>query len=151
MSAIQSTYIQGETATVEVVDGGYSAVTLRYGAAAASMTLADGVWTATLATSALSGRYNWAIFADGKAIGSGSFYVRPLVSKWRPVVDAIDTALQKLAANGKYSVTVGDISLQDKTYDEMMKFRAHYAALAEGDEDGTGAAGGPVRTMGVYL
>ena len=146
MGANKTTYIQGETATFTVGDDCYASVTFRYGAGSAAMTLADGVWTASIQTGALCGRVNWAILADGDAVATGNFYVRPLVSKYRDTVAAIDAALQKVAVNGKYSVTVGEISLQDKTFDEMMKFRAHYAALAEGEENGTGTAGGPVRT-----
>lgn len=146
----QSTYVQGETATFTVADSGYASVTLRFGAGSAAMTLSGGAWTADVQTGGLSGRVNWAILADGRAVESGTFYVRPLVSRWKAVVDAIDAAMQKNAVNGKYTVTVGDISLTDKTFDEMVKFRAYYQSLADGDEDGSGSVGMPVRTVGVY-
>ena len=152
MIANKSVYVRGETAAFAVADCAYASVTLLCGATSVAMSLAAdaGVWTATVNTGAFEGRVNYAALADGVAVATGSFYVRPLVSKYRAVVEAIDAALQKVAVNGKYSVAVGEISLQDKTFDEMAKFRAHYAALAEGEENGTGSAGGPVRTTGGF-
>ena len=50
-------------------------------------------------------------------------------------------ALQGVAANGKYSITVGEISLTDKTFDEMIKFEEYYRGLAEQDETGTTSIG----------
>ena len=143
-------YISGETVRIEVADSGYSAVTLRYGSASAQMALSSGVWTAAIDTTRLSGRVNWAAFASGEAVASGSFTVRVLVSQYRAVVEAIDAAMRKVGANGKYSVTVGEISLTDKTFDEMQRFRAYYAALADGEESGDAPRLGPWRTTGVY-
>lgn len=143
-------YISGETIRIEVADSGYSAVTLRYGSVSVSTTLADGVWSAAIDTTKLSGRVNWAAFADGTAVASGTFTVRVLVSQYRAVVDAIDAAMRKVGANGKYSVTVGEISLTDKTFDEMQRFRAYYAALADGEESGIAPQLGPWRTTGIY-
>ena len=146
----KTTYVQGETATFTVADENYTSVTLRCGELSAPMSLADGIWTARISTAQLHGRCNFALIADGVSVGDGSIYVRPLVSKWRKVVDAIDAAMQKNAANGKYTVSIDGISLTDKTFDEMVKFREYYNGLAEGDEDGTGAAAGPRFTLGVY-
>ena len=152
MSANKAIYVQGETATFTEADGGYIDVTLRYGAATAVMTLADGAWTATVATGSLSGRVNYAVMADGVAVAVGSFIVRPLVSKYAAVVEAIDAAMQKNAVNGKYSVSVGEINLSDKTFDEMVKWRAHFADLAARDVNGedTAGSGSPQFTLGVY-
>ena len=54
--------------------------------------------------------------------------------------------MAKTAANGKYSITVGEISLQDKTFDEMMKWRGYFESLAAADESGAPSAYGPYRT-----
>ena len=146
MSATKDIYISGETATFTVADSGYSAVHLAYGAKSADMAKADGVWSVSIATTGLSGRVNYAIFADGSVISSGCFVVQLLVSPYRAAVAAIDAAMQKVAANGKYSVTVGEISLQDKTFDEMMKWRGYYESLASAQESGGVAVIGPYRT-----
>ena len=146
----KATYIQGETATFTVADACYSSVTLRCGELSAQMSLDHDVWTGRISTAPLHGRCNFAVIADGVAVASGSFYVRPLVSKWRRVVEAIDAAMQKNAVNGKYSISVDGISLTDKTFDEMVKFREYFGGLAEGDENGTGGSSGPSFTVGVF-
>lgn len=146
MSASKDTFIQGETATFTVADAGYSAVRFAYGASSADMENVDGVWTVTFSTATLSGSYNWAAFADGMVVASGRFNVRSLVSKYRAVVDAIDAAMGKVGANGKVSITIGEISLQDKTFDEMMKWRGYFANLAAAEESGATPTFGPART-----
>jgi len=146
MSATKDIYISGETATFAVADDGYSAVHLAYGSLSAVMAKAEGVWSVSITTTGLSGRVNYAIFADGSVISSGCFVVQLLVSPYRAAVAAIDAAMQKVAANGKYSVTVGEISLQDKTFDEMMKWRGYYESLASAQESGGVAVIGPYRT-----
>lgn len=146
MSASKDIFVQGETATFSVADDGYAAASLAYGTATAAMTLADGVWSVSISTSALSGRVNYAIFADGTAVSTGSFTVKMLVSPYRAAVDAIDAAMRKVGANGKYSITVGEISLQDKTFDEMMKWRGYYESLADAQEAGDAVSVGPYRT-----
>ena len=146
MSASKDIFFQGETATFTVADSGYSAVRLAYGAKSADMAKADGAWSAAISTAGLSGRVNYAIFADGVVVSSGCFVVQLLVSPYRAVVAAIDAAMQKVAANGKYSVTVGEISLQDKTFDEMMKWRGYYESLADAQESGGVSSIGPYRT-----
>ena len=146
MSANKTSFVQGETAIFTVADSGYSAVSLSYGSATASMTLANGVWSVSLSTATLSGAYNYAIFADGSVIDSGAFTVRVLASRYRAVVDAIDAAMAKVGANGKMSIVVGEIHLTDKTFDEMLKWRSYYAALAAGEEAGAEPNIGPWRT-----
>ena len=143
----------GETETFSVFDEEYSAVTLKYGAKSAALALDGDTWSVAVDTSAMSGRFNWLILADGKAVAHGVLYVRPLVSKYAAYVEAIDAAMAKNAANGKYSVSVGELSLTDKTFDEMVKWRSHFAALAAKEESGesTADAGGPQFTTGVYL
>lgn len=151
MSANRDSFVQGETAVFTVADGGYASVRFAYGAQSVEMAKADGVWSASFSTANLSGAYNWAAFADGTVVASGSFNVRLLVSKHRAVVQAIDAAMQKVAANGKYSVTVGEISLTDKTFEEMMKWRGYYDSLAAADESGGSPAIGPYRTEVVLI
>lgn len=146
MATIADRFVQGESVTFSAADAGYSAVRVGYGAKSAAMTLADGVWSATISTAGLSGRFNWAIFADGRVVDSGSFVVVVLASAYRAAVAAIDAAMQKVAANGKYSMSVGEISLTDKTFDEMMKWRAYYESLAEAQEGGTSSVLSPFRT-----
>ena len=146
VSASKDIFIQGETATFTVADSGYSAVRLAYGAKSADMTKADGTWSVSISTAALSGRVNYAVFADGSVVSSGTFVVRLLVSQYRAAVAAIDAAMQKVGANGKYSISVGEINLTDKTFDEMMKWRGYYESLADAQESGGVAAIGPYRT-----
>jgi hypothetical protein len=146
VSASKDIFIQGETATFTVADNGYAAVHLAYGSKSADMTKADGVWTAAISTASLSGRVNYAIFADGVVVSSGCFVVRLLVSQYRAAVAAIDAAMQKVGANGKYSISVGEINLTDKTFDEMMKWRGYYESLADAQESGGVATIGPYRT-----
>lgn len=143
---MQEAYIQGESIALTVPDGGYTSVSLRVGGGEpVAMTLAGGAWTATVSSAALSGLVRYAIFAtaDGatKAVESGVFRVTPLHSKYWDVVEAIDSALQAVAANGKYSISVGEISLTDKTFDEMIKFAEYYRGLAEQDETGETSIG----------
>lgn len=146
MSANRYSFIQGETGIFTVPDNGYNAVRFAYGAKSADMDKVNGVWTVSISTASLSGSYNWAMFADGSVVSSGRFNVRVLASKNRAIVEAIDAAMAKTAANGKYSVTVGEISLQDKTFDEMMKWRGYFESLAAADESGSTPTFGPYRT-----
>lgn len=152
MSA-QKSYIAGERVTFTVADEGFAAVNLHYAGRIHSMSKANGemVWTATIETADLVGSYNWAAFADGSVAASGTFTVRPLVSKYRAVIDAIDAAMAKCGANGKMTVSVGEISLTDKTFDELQKFRAYYLALAEGQEAGTAPNLGPTRSDIIFM
>ena len=140
MSARNRVYLQGETATFTVVDNGYSAVGLMIGgvnvSTSAQMTLADGKWTHAIDTKDLAGAFRFAIFADGKLVEEGAFSVRMLVSKYRQVVAAIDEAMQKAGANGALSVTIGEVSLSNKSFEEMQKWRAYYQNLAVAEESG---------------
>lgn len=147
VTASKDIYVQGETAIFTVADADYAAVSLAYGTATAAMTKADGVWSVSISTATLSGRVNYAVFADGTAAATGSFVVKTLVSPYRAAVAAIDAAMQKVGANGKYSIQVGEISLTDKTFDEMMKWRGYYESLADAQEAGDGSPSvGPYRT-----
>lgn len=143
MSARKQVYLQGETVTFAVADSGYSAAQLQVGGADTNlsvlMTLADGRWTATVDTTTLSGAFRFAIFADGALVEEGAFSVRVLVSKYRAVVAAIDAAIQKAAANGLSSVSVGEINVTNRPFDEMQKIRASYLNMAVAEESGVSA------------
>ena len=147
---MEDTYIAGETISYSLEDADYSTAELKVGANAYALTKSGSAWTATIDTSAMSGQYRFAAIADGRVRDCGKFYVKALVSKYRAVVGAIDAALQGVAANGKYSITVGEISMQDKTFDEMVKARNYYERLANADEEGTAPTHGPTRISEVY-
>jgi hypothetical protein len=143
MSATKQVYLQGETVTFTVADSGYSAAQLQVGGADTTlsvlMTIADGRWTATVDTKTLSGAFRFAIFADDALVEEGSFSVRVLVSKYRAIVAAIDAAIQKAAANGLSSVSVGEINVTNRPFDEMQKIRASYLNMAVAEESGVSA------------
>lgn len=139
-------YIQGETIRWDVTNISATAVSLQLGNKAYPFIQNGDKWELSLDSTALSGRVRFAIFAtlkngDKDLIDSGYFTIRAMVSKYRAVVEAIDKALQGVAANGKYSVSVGEISMTDKTFDEMLKGRSYYLALAEEDEVGESDVG----------
>lgn len=145
MSALKQVYLQGEKATFTVANAGYTAVQLQVGgtdaAISALMTLADGKWTASIDTKSLAGAFRFAIFADDALIEEGSFSVRVLVSKYRAIVAAIDAAIQKAAATGLSSVSVGELNISNRSFDEMQKIRASYLNMAVAEESGTSADG----------
>lgn len=143
-------YIQGETITYNLADTNYTAATLHLGATKYPLVLSASVWSVSIDSTALSGRYRFAAIADGFVRDSGILTVSPLVSKYRAVIDAIDTALQGVATNGKYSMSIGEISLQDKTFDEMVKAKNYYSRMAEADETGIAPTFGPSRVSETY-
>ena len=145
-------YIQGEQIPFSIADAAFSTVQLRYGQNKIDMTLSDGVWSASVDSSGLSGKVNFAVFADGRAVASGSVFIRPLRSKYAAIVEAIETAMSQNAVNGKYSVNVGDLSFTDKTFDEMVKYHAYYKLLAESEESSgnTSGVGLPQFTIGEF-
>ena len=143
-------YIQGETITYTLADASYTAATLHLGATKYALVLSDAVWSATIDSTALSGRYRFAAIADGSVRESGVLTVSPLVSKYRAVTEAIDTALQGVATNGKYSMSIGEIALQDKTFDEMVKAKSYYSRMAEAEETGIAPTFGPSRVSETY-
>lgn len=143
MSATKQVYLQGEKAIFTVADSGYSAAQLQVGGTgtvlSVPMTVADGRWTATVDTKTLSGAFRFAIFADAALVEEGSFSVRVLVSKYRAIVAAIDAAIQKAATNGLSSVSVGEINVTNRPFDEMQKIRASYLNMAVAEESGVSA------------
>lgn len=134
----KGTYLRGETIPWTVADRGDASVcTLQVGEASYPMVKdGEGVWSVGLDTSKLSGLVRYAVWADGALVETGEFSVRVLHSQYRAVVEAIDKALQGVATNGKYSVSVGEIALTDKTFDEMLKALGYYKGLVEMEETG---------------
>ena len=143
MSARKQVYLQGETVTFSVADAGYSAVRLEIAGldvvVTAQMTRADGQWTDTYDTTGVAGPFRFAIFADNVLLEEGTFSVRVLVSKYRAIVKQIDEAIQKAAATGLSSVSIGELNISNRPFDEMQKIRASYLNLAVAEERGESA------------
>ena len=109
----------------------------------------DGTWTATATAEILqgfSGATRWIVYvttASGtEAIASGAVYVRPLVSKYRAVVAAIETALQNWANNPNRSISVGELQITYKDRADLLDILAYYQRKAAADENGIQPAGG---------
>lgn len=103
----------------------------------------DGTWTATATAETLagfSGATRWIVYATTaggtEAIASGAVYVRPLVSKYRAVVAAVENALQNYGNNPNKSITVGDLSITYKDYADLLSILAYWRRRAEEDETG---------------
>ena len=110
---------------------------------------ADGTWTATATAATLagfSGATRWIAYATTpggtEAIDSGEIYSRALVSKYRAVVAAIETALQNWGNNPNQSISVGEISISYKSYDDLLAILAYWRNRVKADEEGKQPAGG---------
>ncbi len=75
-------------------------------------------------------------------IAHGTVYVKPLVSKYRAVVTAIETALQNWANNPNKTISVGELSITYKDRADLLDILAYYQRKATADENGTTPAGG---------
>jgi hypothetical protein len=113
---------------------------------------ADGTWTATATAEVLrgfAGATRWIVYAttpDGtEAVKNGEIYIRPLVSKHRAVVAAIENALQNWATNPNRQISVGELSITYKDRAELLDILAYYRRKAEADENGIKPAGGVQR------
>lgn len=109
----------------------------------------DGTWTATANAATLagfSGATRWIVYAttpDGvEQIAFGAVYIRPLVSKYRAVVAAIENALQNWANNPNRSISVGELQITYKDRADLLDILAYYQRKAEADENGTTPTGG---------
>ena len=109
----------------------------------------NGTWAAMATAATLqgfSGATRWIVFAttpDGtEAIASGEVFIRPLVSKYRAVVSAIETALQNYASNPNRSISVGELSITYKDRADLLDILAYYQRKAAADENGTTPTGG---------
>lgn len=129
--------------TVTLKDGTSSAVI-------AATKNPDGSWGFKASPDQLNGfegRTNWvaiAVSQDGSSvIASGHIFIRPLVSKWREVVDAIEEAIKGWGTNANQTITVGEISITAKTLDDLIAARNHFKQKADADEAGRESVGGP--------
>ena len=109
----------------------------------------DGTWTAKADAATLagfSGATRWIVYAttpDGvEQIAFGAVYIRPLVSKYRAVVAAIENALQKWANNPNRSISVGELQITYKDRADLLDILAYYQRKAAADENGTTPTGG---------
>ena len=107
---------------------------------------ADGTWTATAAISGFSGATRWIAFANTpagvEAVAHGEIYIRTLVSKYRAVVAAVEAAIQNYGNNPNQSISVGEISISYKNYDDLLSILAYWRSRVAADENGTQPAGG---------
>jgi hypothetical protein len=110
---------------------------------------ADGTWTAKADAATLagfSGATRWIVYAttpDGvEQIAFGAVYIRPLVSKYRAVVAAIENALQNWANNPNRSISVGELQITYKDRADLLDILAYYQRKAAADENGTTPTGG---------
>ena len=92
-----------------------------------------------------SGETKWIAYAttpDGsEAIANGAIYIRPLVSRYRAVVAAIENALQNWANNPNRSISVGELQITYKDRADLLDILAYYQRKAEADENGVQPAG----------
>ena len=139
----------GETLTgTWTAPDGATAVVVRLADGAKSAEVAatdngDGTWTATATAETLagfSGATRWIVFATTasgtEAIANGAVYIRPLVSKYRAVVAAVETAIQNYGNNPNKTITVGDLSITYKDYADLLSILAYWRRRAEEDETG---------------
>ena len=103
----------------------------------------DGTWTATATAETLagfSGATRWIVYATTasgtEAIASGEVYIRPIVSKYRAVVAAVETALQNYGNNPNKTITVGELSITYKDYADLLSILAYWRKRADEDETG---------------
>lgn len=143
------TAFDGETLTgTFTAPDGTTAVTLKLSDGVKSADVAatangDGSWTATATPETLagfSGATRWIVYATtpsgSEAIADGAVYISPLVSKYRAVVAAVETALQNYGNNPNKTITVGDLSITYKDYADLLAILAYWRKRADEDETG---------------
>ncbi len=133
----------GATAVVVKLADGAKAVEV------AATANGDGTWTATASAEALagfSGAARWIVYAttpDGvEQIGFGAVYIRPLVSRHRATLAAIESAIATASANPNQSITVGELGITYKNLDALLQARSACLAQIKADEAGTTPTGG---------
>lgn len=146
---------QGETLHATFRDDAATSisVTLKDGTSSAVIAATkaeDGSWVFAATPEQLNGfegRTNWVAMSmrpDGSSvIAGGHIYIRPLVSKWREVVDAIEEAIRGWGTNANQTITVGEVSITAKTLDDLIAARNHFKQKADADEAGRESSGGP--------
>jgi hypothetical protein len=139
----------GETLTgTWTAPDGATAVTVKLSDGAKNAEVAatangDGTWTATATAETLagfSGATRWIVYATTasgtEAIACGAVYIRPLVSKYRAVVAAVETALQNYGNDPNKTITVGELSITYKDYADLLSILAYWRRRADEDETG---------------
>lgn len=115
--------------------------------------LEDGSWSAIM-PEGFNGLTRWAIFAeaDGRKslIRSGEIYIRPLVSRYRKVVEAIENALENWGNNPNKAISVGEIQITYKNHDELVALHSYWTGRCKADEEGVTTAGGPFKIRGCF-
>lgn len=103
----------------------------------------DSTFKATTAPDTLSGfsgATRWIVYATTpggtEVVASGSIYIRPLVSRYRAVVAAIETALQNWANNPNQTITVDSINITYKDRDDLLGILNYWRSRADADENG---------------
>ena len=95
----------------------------------------------------LTGSVRWIAMAtspDGDEVfAESSIYIRPLRSKWREVVAAIDECLKSWDTNPNHTVQVGEITITAKTRQDLMSARSFWVGRADADERGSSVSSGP--------
>lgn len=116
----------------------------------------DGTFTATTATDTLagfSGLTRWIVYATTSSgtvvLASGRFYIRPIVSRYRAVVAAIETALQNWGNNPNKTISVDSINITYKDRDDLLGVLAYWRGRAEADENGIAPQTGGVKIVKV--
>lgn len=104
---------------------------------------AGGTWTATATAAVLAGfagATRWIALAstpDGaEAVAEGEIYIRPIVSKHRAVVAAIENALQNYGTNQNKSISVGEVSITYKDYNDLLAILDFWRKRVAADERG---------------
>lgn len=117
---------------------------------------ADGRWAVTISASevvGMSGPTRWiamATTADGEqAINGGEIFIRSLVSKYRAVVAAVEQALQNYGNNPNKSISVGEVSITYKDYNDLLAILGYWQQRVKQDEAGQKPAGGGVQFVKV--
>ena len=146
------------TATFSATENDAEAVVMLSDGTAQTETAATkdgGEWAATVPTDGLSGRARWiarVTRADGSkaVVASGAIYLKPLVSKYRAVVAAIETALQNWGSNPNKQISVGELSITYKDREELVGLLSYWRSRADADESGSTATSGPLKVYGGF-
>lgn len=149
ITSFKATYVAGETARIAIAAADAAAVRVVVGVDTYNLTADEsGHWSATVPTAKMIGPVRWSVMvadADGgvECLASGAFVVRCAGrSPLRDVIDAIDNAVKTWGTNPNRSISVGEISIQYKTLDELLAVRAQYVQRAEEQESGRALTGG---------
>ena len=103
----------------------------------------DGRWTATATPqilAGLSGSTRWLVLAttpDGtEAVADGEIFIRAVVSKHRQVVAAIEETLQNYGKSPNKTISVGEVSIVYKDYNDLLAILDFWRKRVAADERG---------------